>query len=133
MNPAAPTQGSPLVEEGLCAPRIDYLSRLRHLDLLKVNGSVKQVIGLVIESVGPNCALGDVCVIKSKDGQDLCLSKCQVRDNRVLSMILGDAARVRSGGEIVATDHVLSAPVGEELLGRVLDGLGHLSTARGRS
>ena len=117
---------------GLCAPRTDYLNRLRHLDLLKVNGTVKQVIGLVIESNGPNCALGDVCVIKSKNGQDLCLSEVVgFRDNRVLSMILGDAARVGPGSEIVATDHVLSAQVGEELLGRVLDGLGHPIDGKG--
>ncbi|MCC6397527.1 MAG: hypothetical protein IT282_10960, partial [Bacteroidetes bacterium] len=119
-------------EDGLCAPRVDFVSRLRHIDLFKVNGSVKQVIGLVIESTGPNCALGDVCVIKSKDGQDLCLSEVVgFRDNRVLSMILGDAGRVGPGSEIVATDRVLSAPVGEELLGRVLDGLGHPIDGKG--
>jgi flagellum-specific ATP synthase len=110
----------------------DYLTRLRHVDLLKVNGSVKQVIGLVIESVGPNCSLGDVCMIKSKDGQDVCLSEVVgFRDNRVLSMILGDAARVGPGSEIVATDRALSASVGEELLGRVIDGLGNPIDGKG--
>jgi flagellum-specific ATP synthase len=110
----------------------DYLTRLKHVDLLKVNGSVKQVIGLVIESSGPNCSLGDVCVIKSKDGQDLCLSEVVgFRDNRVLSMILGDAAKIGPGSEIVATDRVLSANVGEELLGRVIDGLGRPIDAKG--
>jgi flagellum-specific ATP synthase len=110
----------------------DFLTRLRHVDLLKVNGSVKQVIGLVIESVGPNCSLGDVCMIKSKDGQDVCLSEVVgFRDNRVLSMILGDAARVGPGSEIVATDRALSASVGEELLGRVIDGLGNPIDGKG--
>jgi flagellum-specific ATP synthase len=113
-------------------PGNDYLTRLKHIDLLKVNGSVKQVIGLVIESSGPNCFLGDVCVIKSKDGQDLCLSEVVgFRDNRVLSMILGDAAKIGPGSEIVATDRVLSANVGEELLGRVIDGLGRPIDAKG--
>ena len=110
----------------------DYMTRLRHIDLLKVNGSVKQVIGLVIESLGPNCALGDVCMIKSRDGQDSCLSEVVgFRDNRVLSMILGDAARVGPGSEIVATDRALSAHVGEELLGRVIDGLGNPIDGKG--
>jgi flagellum-specific ATP synthase len=110
----------------------DYLTRLRHVDLLKVNGSVRQVIGLVIESLGPNCSLGDVCMIKSKDGQDVCLTEVVgFRDNRVLSMILGDAARVGPGSEIVATDRALSASVGEELLGRVIDGLGNPIDGKG--
>ena len=100
-------------------------SRLQHADLLKVNGKVKQVIGLVLESVGPNCSLGDVCIIKSRDGEDLCISEVVgFRDNRVLSMILGDAARVGPGSEIVASDRALSVNVGEQLLGRVIDGLG---------
>jgi flagellum-specific ATP synthase len=113
-------------------PENDFLMRLKHVDLLKVNGSVKQVIGLVIESSGPNCSLGDVCVIKSKDGQDLCLSEVVgFRDNRVLSMILGDAAKIGPGSEIVATDRALSANVGEELLGRVIDGLGRPIDGKG--
>lgn len=122
----------PPAEGGLFSPRNDYLTRLHHADLLKVNGSVKQVIGLVIESSGPNCTMGDVCVIKSKDGQDVCLSEVVgFRDNRVLSMILGDVARVGPGSEIVASDRALSASVGEELLGRVIDGLGHPLDGKG--
>ena len=126
-------QDTVLAEEGQPQSSLsDYMTRLRHIDLLKVNGSVKQVIGLVIESVGPNCSLGDVCMIKSRDGQDLCLSEVVgFRDNRVLSMILGDAARVGPGSEIVATDRTLSTCVGEELLGRVIDGLGNPIDGKG--
>jgi flagellum-specific ATP synthase len=109
-----------------------YLSRLEKADLLKVNGKVTQVIGLVLESVGPNCSLGDVCIIKSRDGEDVCVSEVVgFRDNRVLSMILGDASRVGPGSEIVATDRALSVSVGNELLGRVIDGLGRPIDGKG--
>ena len=109
-----------------------YLTRLDQVDLLKVNGKVEQVIGLVIESIGPNCALGDVCMIKSREGHDLCLSEVVgFRSNRVLSMILGDASRVGPGSEIVATGRSLSVNVGKELLGRVIDGLGRPLDSKG--
>ncbi len=109
-----------------------YLTRLDQVDLLKVNGKVEQVIGLVIESVGPNCSLGDVCMIKSREGHDLCLSEVVgFRSNRVLSMILGDASRVGPGSEIVATGRSLSINVGKELLGRVVDGLGRPLDGKG--
>jgi len=109
-----------------------YMTRLDQVDLLKVNGKVEQVIGLVIESVGPNCSLGDVCMIKSREGHDLCLSEVVgFRSNRVLSMILGDASRVGPGSEIVATGRSLSINVGKELLGRVIDGLGRPLDGRG--
>ncbi len=102
-----------------------YFTRLHHADLMKVNGRVSQVIGLVIESIGPNCFLGEVCRVKARNGEDLCLSEVVgFRNNRVLSMVLGDAGRVSPGSEIVATGHALSASVSNKLLGRVIDGLG---------
>jgi flagellum-specific ATP synthase len=102
-----------------------YLARLKHVDLLKVNGRVSQVIGLVVESHGPNCSLGEVCAIKSKSGDDVCLSEVVgFRDSRVLSMVLGDAASVSPGSEIVSTGRTLSVGLGDALLGRVIDGLG---------
>jgi flagellum-specific ATP synthase len=102
-----------------------YLARLRHVDLLKVNGRVTQIIGLVIESIGPNSSLGEVCVIKSRAGEDVCLSEVVgFRDSHVLSMVLGDATKVSPGSEIVATGRSLSVGLGDALLGRVIDGLG---------
>lgn len=102
-----------------------YFTRLHHADLVKVNGRVCQVIGLVIESTGPNCFLGEVCKIKAQNGQDLCIAEVVgFRSNHVLSMVLGDAGRVSPGSEIVATGHALSVGVSNALLGRVIDGLG---------
>jgi flagellum-specific ATP synthase len=102
-----------------------YLTRLKHVDLIKVNGRVTQVIGLVVESNGPNSSLGEVCVVKSRSGQDVCFAEVVgFRNNRVLSMVLGDATAISPGSEIVATGRTLSASVGPSLLGRVIDGLG---------
>jgi len=131
MNATADTTESPEVRSSSGTLEA-YLTRLDQVDLLKVNGKVEQVIGLVIESVGPNCALGDVCMIKSREGHDLCLSEVVgFRSNRVLSMILGDASRVGPGSEIVATGRSLSINVGKELLGRVIDGLGRPLDGKG--
>jgi flagellum-specific ATP synthase len=109
-----------------------YLSRLRNIDLMKVNGRVTQVIGLVIESIGPNSSLGEVCIVKSKGGEDVCLSEVVgFRNNRVLSMVLGEANRISPGSEIVATGRTLSVNVGHALLGRVIDGLGQPIDGKG--
>jgi flagellum-specific ATP synthase len=109
-----------------------YISRLDAIDLLKVNGRVSQVIGLVIESVGPNCSLGEVCVVKSHSGEDLCLSEVVgFKENRVLSMMLGGTTRISPGSEIVASGKTFSIPVGKSLLGRILDGLGQPMDRKG--
>ncbi len=102
-----------------------YINKLRSIDLLNVNGRVTQIIGLVIESIGPNCSLGEICVVKSRNGENVCMSEVVgFRNNRVLSMALGDANAVSPGSEIVATGRTLSVHVGDGLLGRVIDGLG---------
>ncbi len=102
-----------------------YIDTLDRLELVKVNGRVAEVIGLVIESVGPTSSLGEVCSIKSRDGQELCLSEVVgFRSNRVLSMVLGSVSSMSPGSEIVASGRSFSIGVGMNLLGRVLDGLG---------
>ncbi len=102
-----------------------YIDHLNKLELVKVNGRVSEVIGLVIESVGPTSSLGDVCSIKSRGGEEICLSEVVgFRRNRVLSMVLGSASSISPGSEIVASWKTFSVGVGMNLLGRVLDGLG---------
>ena len=102
-----------------------YIEHLNRLDLVKVNGRVSEVIGLVIESVGPTSSLGEVCSVKSREGEEICLSEVVgFRSNRVLSMVLGSASRISPGSEIVASGKTFSVGAGMGLLGRVLDGLG---------
>lgn len=102
-----------------------YLDKLEHLDLIKVNGRVTQVVGLVIESIGPLASLGEVCSIKSKNDETICLTEVVgFKNNLVLSMALGDVNKISLGSEIVATGKTFSIPVGKNLLGRVIDGLG---------
>lgn len=102
-----------------------YLDQLSKMELIKVNGRVSEVIGLVIESLGPTSSLGEVCSIKSREGEEICLSEVVgFRSNRVLSMVLGSASSMSPGSEIVASGRTFSVGVGMGLLGRVLDGLG---------
>ncbi|CUS98073.1 type III secretion system ATPase, FliI/YscN [Candidatus Kryptonium thompsonii] len=109
-----------------------YLDKIEHLDLVKVNGRVTQVIGLVIESIGPSASLGEVCAIKSRNDEVICLAEVVgFKNNRVLSMALGDINRISPGSEIVAMGKTFSIPVGRKLLGRVIDGLGHPIDGKG--
>ncbi len=102
-----------------------YIDQLDRLELVKVNGRVSEVIGLIIESLGPTSSLGDVCSIRSRDGEELCLSEVVgFRSNRVLSMVLGSSSSISPGSEIVVSGKTFSVGVGMSLLGRVLDGLG---------
>lgn len=91
----------------------------------EVMGKVSQVVGLVIESIGPSARIGDVCIVDTESGDRQV--RCEVvgfRGERVLMMPLGDITGVRSGSLVKATGSCLRVPVGNGLLGRTIDGLG---------
>lgn len=109
-----------------------YLHRIQNTDLLKVNGRVTKVIGLVIESNGPHAAIGEVCTVKAEDGSEICLAEVVgFRENKVLSMVLGEVSRISPGCEIVSSGHTLLAHLGDALLGRVIDALGNPIDGKG--
>ncbi|WP_433943332.1 flagellar protein export ATPase FliI [Paenibacillus sp. SN-8-1] len=102
-----------------------YLEHLRHLDPVRVNGKVTQVIGLMVESEGPDASIGDVCYIyPTKSSMPLQAEVVGFRDNKVLLMPLGELQSIGPGCDVVGTGKPLSVQVGSELLGKVLDGLG---------
>lgn len=107
-------------------------SELAQLPLVKINGRVAQVVGLVAESQGPDVRVGDLCRICFRDGSHgLDAEVVGFRDDRVLLMPLGDLREVGPGCDVISTNHPLEVGVGEGLLGRILDGLGEPMDDRG--
>ena len=102
-----------------------YLADLHATDLIRHNGKVSQVIGLVIESNGPAMSVGETCEItyKRKD-QPVIAEVVGFRDNKVLLMPLGELGGIGAGAEVRALGRPLDVALSPSLLGRVLDGLG---------
>ncbi len=101
-------------------------SRLSSARLVQNCGRVTQMIGLVIESDGPMAAVGEMCSIRQPGrGGDLLAEVVGFRDKKLLLMPLGEVQGICPGSEVVATGHSLRVPVGDELMGRVIDGMGH--------
>ncbi|MFD2613003.1 flagellar protein export ATPase FliI [Paenibacillus gansuensis] len=102
-----------------------YLDAIKAVDPVRVNGKVTQVIGLTVESEGPNASIGDVCYIyPHNSAQPLKAEVVGFRNNRVLLMPLGELTSIGPGCDVVGTGKPLTVQVGHELLGKVLDGLG---------
>jgi len=109
-----------------------YLAALRSADLVRQNGKVRQVIGVVIESLGPNMAVGETCRIAYKRTAEPVLAEVVgFRDNKVLIMPLGEMMGIGAGSDVVALGKPLEIGVGDQLLGRVLDGLGQPMDGKG--
>ncbi|SFE16463.1 type III secretion system ATPase, FliI/YscN [Paenibacillus algorifonticola] len=102
-----------------------YVEHLQAIDPIRVNGKVTQVIGLTVESEGPDASIGDVCYIyPNKAAKPIKAEVVGFRNNKVILMPLGDLHSISSGCDVVGTGKPLSVQVGSELLGKVLDGLG---------
>lgn len=101
------------------------LRRVQEAQLIRNHGRVVQSIGLVVESEGPLASVGEVCRIESARHQGATLAEVVgFRNNHVLLMPLGETHGIHPGSEVIALGTSLRVPVGEELKGRVIDGLG---------
>jgi flagellum-specific ATP synthase len=107
-------------------PLDDFKKRLEKTDITRVNGRVEQVVGLVIESTGPSASVGEACWITAADGQGqpVLAEVVGFRQHRVLLMPLGEMRGLGPGSEVVRTGQPFKIPVGESLLGRVIDAMG---------
>ncbi len=102
-----------------------YHDILDKSDFLKYFGRVSKVVGLTIESDGPEVDVGELCKIHASKGKRIIQSEVVgFKDNKVLLMPLGEMTGIGPGNLVVASDSVLKVGVGKSLTGRVLDGLG---------
>lgn len=103
-----------------------YFNELASMNLIKFTGYVSRIIGLTIESIGPAVEIGEVCQIyPSNNSEPIRAEVVGFKETNVLLMPLGDMTGIGPGSKVVASGHSLQVSVGEELLGRVLDGLGN--------
>ncbi|MCJ7751026.1 MAG: flagellum-specific ATP synthase FliI, partial [Armatimonadetes bacterium] len=102
-----------------------YQEAIRRTDALRLNGRVAQVVGVLVESVGPASRIGEVCRISTgRNRPPIPAEVVGFRGNRVLLMPLSGMGDIAHGNEVLATGRPLTVRVGRGLLGRVLDGLG---------
>ncbi|MGN0318966.1 MAG: flagellar protein export ATPase FliI [Lachnospira sp.] len=89
-------------------------------------GKVTKIVGLTIESIGPDARLNDLCKIYSSDrSQILYAEVVGFRDSRVLLMPFDDVDGIGPGSIVENTEQPLTVKVGDEILGHTLDGLGN--------
>lgn len=87
-------------------------------------GTVKSVVGLLIESAGPPCRIGEICRLLPKDREAVLGEVVGFRDNLVLLMPYGDLEGISRGTKVEATGKAVRVAVGPGMLGRTLDALG---------
>ena len=110
--------------------RIDFdkYSKIAEDTFFLKMGRVENVVGLTIESAGPEARLGDLCRIYPADDTyaPIMAEVVGFKDRKTLLMPCDKTDGIGLGCIVENTGKPLMVPVGDELLGKVLDGLGRI-------
>ncbi|UCD95221.1 MAG: flagellar protein export ATPase FliI [Candidatus Zixiibacteriota bacterium] len=113
-------------------PYDHYAALIDRTRTIKQSGRVAQIIGLVIESVGPAVSIGDLCQIENPETCDRINAEVVgFRDNRILLMPFGSVSGITPGSAVISTGQKIRVPVGDELIGRIVNGMGQPIDGRG--
>jgi flagellum-specific ATP synthase len=109
-----------------------YRDVLKKKDYTEYYGRVSKVVGLTIESDGPEVDIGELCIIHASRGRKTINAEVVgFKDNRVLLMPLGEMTGIGPGNLVIASNGVLKVGVGDGLVGRVIDGMGNPIDSKG--
>lgn len=100
-----------------------YRDRLTALNPVISHGSVRHIVGLLVEIEGMAGQLGELCRINRAGTEPVLAEIVGFRENRTLVMPFGDLRGVQAGAKVTADGGLFTVPVGNQLLGRVIDGL----------
>lgn len=102
-----------------------YRNAVGKAKLLRSTGKVIKVIGLTVEVKGISSGIGQVCdIYVPGENEPVMAEVVGFQENSCILMPLGELRGIYPGCQVVPRGEALTIQVGEELLGRVLDGLG---------
>lgn len=105
-------------------PSLDQFSKdLEEIELTTVHGRITEVVGMLIRAVVPQVKMGELCLIK-REGGPLAAEVVGFTKEEVLLSPLGDMRGIGPSSEVIPTRMPMHIKVGQNLLGRVINGLG---------
>ncbi|MCS6915115.1 MAG: FliI/YscN family ATPase [Myxococcales bacterium] len=108
------------------------LGRIRQAAMLREEGEVIQVVGLVVEAYARGGVVGDTYeILPSAHAPPILAEVVGFRDERVLLMPVDALRGVGAGCRVRRRGGLAAVAVGEKLLGRVIDPLGRPLDDRG--
>lgn len=109
-----------------------YIRVVERVDTIKYTGKIVAVKGSLIESEGPHCVIGEICTIYIDSNKTEVLAEVVGLNEKTVKLMAYETTEgIQVGDTVVASGRMLEVPVGENLLGRVLDATGHPCDGKG--
>ncbi len=109
-----------------------YHQKLERANTTRQIGTVSRATSMLIESLGPEVHVGEVCKLttQTKD-KPLLAEVVGFKDKKTLLMPIADMEGISPKSEVIATGQPLNIKLGDSLIGRILDGLGNPMDGKG--
>ena len=108
-----------------------YNTIVEKLDPIKYIGRIQRINGMVIESLGPQVVMGELCQIQLGDGRQALAEVVGIDGKIVRLMPYTELDGLETGCPVVAQNRRLSVPVSTRLLGRVINAYGEPIDGKG--
>ena len=119
-----------MAEQQIDRSRIENLkqrvkSRLDQTQLLTYRGQVSKLLGLTVEVKLPGLKIGDLCFIETYDGKQKPAEVQAFKGEIAQLSLLLDGEGIGQGSLVTSTGKPIIIPVGDFLLGRLIDPMGN--------
>jgi len=101
-----------------------FHNALRQVNLMNCRGHVVRVSGLTVQSTGPMVGLGELCGIQLKDGRRVLAEVVGFERNHLILLPLEHIEGISPGDTVTARTTPRYITISENVLGRVINGLG---------
>lgn len=99
-------------------------STLDNVKLYSFKGTVSKLLGLTVDVKLPGLKIGDLCYIETDDGQKKAAEVVAFKGEAAQLMLLYDGSGIGQGSLVTSTGRPIMIPVGDFLLGRLINPLG---------
>lgn len=101
------------------------INKVNNTETIYREGVVSKVIGLTVEVKGIKAFVGELCIIYNQYGNKINCEVVGFKDEYVILMPLGQLVGIAPGCRVVPQNAPLSVNCSDNLLGKILDGLGN--------
>lgn len=109
----------------------EYIEKIEKSEPLRVYGKIVEITGLLIKATGLNVSIGDACRIYADNDESINAEVVGFKNGLILLMPLGELSKIRLGSRVYPLGRKVSINVGEDLIGRVIDGNGNPIDGKG--
>lgn len=110
----------------------EHCKSIRDASTYRYFGKIDKVVGMMIESIGPVCKIGDLCNIYSEGFKSHIRAEVVgFRGNKILLMPYEELGGISAGALVETTHSSLKIGVSKNLIGRVINSIGEPIDGKG--